>query len=88
MIHCITVYLPKYLEGIPILEVVLPTLQVSVVSECVSMEVQPKGEKTLQVSFLALSFEELLSLTFGKLNDSQTAAIADFVMTLKMESEA
>ncbi len=45
-----------------------------------------KGEKTLQVPFWALSFEELLSLAFGKLNDSQTAAIADFVMTLKKES--
>jgi len=47
-----------------------------------------KGEKALHVPFWALSFEELLAFTFGKLNDSQNAAVADLVMGLKKESLA
>jgi hypothetical protein len=44
-----------------------------------------KGQKTLNVPFWALSFEELTSLAFGKLNDSQTAAVADLIVQLKKE---
>lgn len=47
-----------------------------------------KGEKTLHVPFWALSFDELLAFTFGKLNDSQNAAVADLVLNLKKESLA
>lgn len=46
-----------------------------------------KGEKTLNVPFWALSFDELTTLAFGKLsNDAQTGAIADFITQLKKES--
>jgi len=46
-----------------------------------------KGERQLRVPFWALSFEELTSLAFGKLNnDAQTAAVADFITQLKKES--
>lgn len=38
------------------------------------------------VPFWALSFEELIALAFGKLNDSQTAAVADAIVQLKRES--
>lgn len=47
-----------------------------------------KCEKTLYVPFWALSFEELLAFSFGKLNDSQTAAVADLIVGLKKESLA
>lgn len=47
---------------------------------------QGKGANPLFIPFWALSFEELVSLAFGKLSDSQTAAVADFVMNLKRES--
>ena len=46
-----------------------------------------KGERQLCVPFWALSFEELTSLAFGKLNnDAQVAAVADFITQLKKES--
>lgn len=47
-----------------------------------------KNEKSLQVPFWALSFEELVALALGKLSDSQTAAIADAIVLLKKESLA
>lgn len=43
------------------------------------------AQKALNVPFWALSFDELMSLAFGKLNDSQTAAVADFIVQLKKE---
>jgi len=45
-----------------------------------------KNEKSLCVPFWALSFDELMTFTFGKLNDSQTAAVSDLIMTYKKES--
>ena len=48
-----------------------------------------KGQKALRVPFWALSFEELTSLTFGKLGDdngAKTAAIADAIVQLKKDS--
>ena len=48
-----------------------------------------KGQKALLVPFWALSFEELISLTFGKLGDengARTAAIADLIVQLKKDS--
>ncbi len=47
-----------------------------------------KNEKALHVPYWALSFEELVALSLGKLNDSQTAAIADAIIQLKKESLA
>lgn len=45
-----------------------------------------KNERALHVPYWALSFEELVALSLGKLNDSQTAAIADIILQLKKES--
>ena len=45
-----------------------------------------KGQKALQIPFWALNFEELCALAFGSLNDSQTAAVTDFVLRLKKEA--
>jgi Helicase HerA, central domain len=46
-----------------------------------------KGEKPLYIPFWALSFDELVKLFFGKLEDDrQLAAIADAVVALKRES--
>lgn len=47
-----------------------------------------KNERALHVPYWALSFEELVALSLGKLNDSQTAAIADAIIQLKKESLA
>ncbi len=47
-----------------------------------------KNEKTLHVPYWALTFDELVALSLGKLNDSQTAAIADAIIQLKKESLA
>lgn len=47
-----------------------------------------KNERALHVPYWALSFEELVALSLGKLNDSQTAAIADATIQLKKESLA
>jgi hypothetical protein len=47
-----------------------------------------KNEKALHVPYWALSFEELVALSLGKLNDSQSAAIADAIIQLKKESLA
>ncbi len=45
-----------------------------------------KGEQPLHVPFWALSFDELVSLAFGKLTDTQLAAVADMTIALKRES--
>ncbi|MCK1441475.1 ATP-binding protein [Bradyrhizobium sp. 48] len=45
-----------------------------------------KDEKALVVPFWALSFEELIKLSFGKLDDRQAAVVADKVVELKAES--
>ena len=47
---------------------------------------EEKGEKPLQVPFWALSFNELVKLSFGDLNDEGMAAVADAVVALKRES--
>jgi uncharacterized protein len=47
-----------------------------------------QNQKALHVPFWALSFEELASLAFGKLNDAQAAAVADLIVQLKKESLA
>lgn len=45
-----------------------------------------RGEKALSIPYWALSFDELVPLAFGKLNDSQAAAVADAVLALKRDS--
>ena len=45
-----------------------------------------KGEQKFQLPFWALSFRELITLSFGKLTDAQTAAVADLILQLKKES--
>lgn len=48
-----------------------------------------KGQKALRIPFWALSFEELKTLTFGKLSDengAKTTAIADVIVQLKKDS--
>lgn len=47
---------------------------------------ETKGEKLLQIPFWALSFDELIKLAFGNLNDQPLAAVADAVVSLKRES--
>lgn len=47
-----------------------------------------KREIPLNVPYWALSFEELIPLAFGKLNDAQTAAVADAVLAFKREALA
>lgn len=47
-----------------------------------------KNQRALHVPYWALSFEELIALSLGKLNDSQMAAIADAIIQLKKESLA
>jgi len=47
---------------------------------------QEKGEKPLQIPFWALSFDELLKLSFGDLSDEARAAVADAIVELKRES--
>lgn len=44
-----------------------------------------KNQTGLFVPFWALSFDELVSLAFGKLGDSQAAAVADAIVQLKKE---
>ena len=43
-------------------------------------------EKPLQIPFWALSFDELVKLSFGELGDEAMAAVADAIVTLKRES--
>jgi hypothetical protein len=45
-----------------------------------------RGEIDLNVPFWALSFDELIKLTFGSLGDEAFAAVADAVVALKRES--
>src|SRR6478736_2576039 len=45
-----------------------------------------KGEKPLRVPFWALSFGELIDLSFGKLSEQPLTAVADAVVALKRES--
>lgn len=47
---------------------------------------EEKGEKPLQIPFWALSFDELVKLSFGDLSDEARAAVADAVVALKRES--
>ncbi|WNV04033.1 DUF87 domain-containing protein [Candidatus Methylospira mobilis] len=44
-----------------------------------------KNPKAFYVPFWALNFEELVSLSLGKLNDAQTAVVADTIVQLKKE---
>ena len=45
-----------------------------------------KDEKPLQIPFWALSFDELVKLSFGELGDEARAAVADAIVALKRES--
>lgn len=45
-----------------------------------------RGEKPLQIPFWALSFDELVKLSFGDLSDEAMAAVADAIVALKRES--
>lgn len=45
-----------------------------------------RSQQEFFVPFWALSFEELVSIAFGKLNDSQLATVADLIVQLKRES--
>ena len=47
-----------------------------------------KNEKPLHIPFWALRFDELAALALGKLNDAQSATIADAIVQLKRESLA
>jgi uncharacterized protein len=47
-----------------------------------------KGEKALLIPFWALSFDELVKLSLGKLDDRQMAVVADAVVALKSEALA
>jgi hypothetical protein len=63
----------------------------ALVDRCSVFRVQAdstRNEKYFRLPFWALTFEEFVTLAFGKLNDAQTAAVADIVMQLKRESLA
>lgn len=45
-----------------------------------------KGEKPLYIPFWALSFDELINLSFGKLSDQPLAATADAIVALKRDA--
>ena len=45
-----------------------------------------KNEKPLQIPFWALSFDELVKLSFGELGDEAMAAVSDAIVALKRES--
>lgn len=47
-----------------------------------------KNQRALFIPFWALSFEELVALAFGRLNDAQTAAVAEAIVQLKKEGLA
>ena len=47
---------------------------------------EEKGEKPLQIPFWALSFDELVKLSFGDLSDEARAVVADAIVALKRES--
>lgn len=48
--------------------------------------VTAKGEKALHVPYWAMTFDELLAITFGNLTDSDRGAILDRITTMKVES--
>ena len=48
--------------------------------------ISDKAEKPLQIPFWALSFDELVKLSFGELGDEAMAAVADAVVALKRQS--
>jgi len=45
-----------------------------------------KGEKALHVPYWAMTFDELLAITFGNLTDSDRGAVLDRITTMKVES--
>jgi uncharacterized protein len=45
-------------------------------------------QQTLNIPFWALSFEELITLAFGKLSDAQVAPVAEMIVALKKEALA
>ncbi len=47
---------------------------------------QDRGERSLNVPFWALSFDELVKLAFGGLSDEPLAAVADGIVALKREA--
>jgi hypothetical protein len=47
---------------------------------------ESKDKSALHIPFWALSFEELVPLAFGKLNESQATTVADAIVQLKRES--
>lgn len=47
---------------------------------------EEKGEKPLQIPFWALSFDELVKLSFGDLGDEARAVVSDAIVALKRES--
>ena len=47
---------------------------------------EENGEKPLAVPFWALSFDELIKLSFGELSDEAMAAVADVIVALKREA--
>lgn len=47
-----------------------------------------KDQQALSIPFWALTFDELVSLTLGRLNDAQIAAVGEMVVQLKKEALA
>ena len=47
---------------------------------------EENGEKSLTIPFWALSFDELVKLSFGELRDEAMAAVADTIVALKREA--
>ncbi|MDO9542733.1 MAG: ATP-binding protein, partial [Kiritimatiellia bacterium] len=47
---------------------------------------EEKGKKSLEIPFWALSFDELVKLSFGDLSDEARAVVADAIVALKRES--
>jgi len=45
-----------------------------------------QNQRPLNIPFWALSFDELVSLSFGRLNDAQVAVVAEMVVQLKKEA--
>ncbi|MEX5683052.1 ATP-binding protein [Pseudomonas silesiensis] len=45
-----------------------------------------QGQKSLNIPFWALSFDELVPFAFGRLNDAQASAVSDAIVDLKREA--
>ena len=45
-----------------------------------------QGQKSLNIPFWALCFDELVPFAFGRLNDAQASAVADAIVDLKREA--